>query len=343
MTMQYNSLYAGIVADNKDPKRLGRVKARVGILGDAFTSHWLLPAGAVAGPNCGGFYPPPPGAGVVVLFAEGDPENGWYIGGFWAEPGKVNEVPKAFQRVPPTNQGYQSPKGHLLEFDDLPASAGVRLTSKGKHAFVLDDAKKRVVLSSSGNAKITLEPQGGLLAKSSGNATVTLDPQGGLLAKSSGNARVQLDPQGGLLAQSSGNAKITLDPRGTATVQSAAGVKAVLDKGVTLSAPNGAKATISAKGDIQLKDPSGTTAVTIQAGKVTVTAAATVKLKAPAVSVDAAKVSVGTAAALHPALAENLATLFNTHTHGTPVGPTTPPVVPMVPAAIGSATVTVAK
>lgn len=323
MTMQYNGLYPGIVADNKDPKRLGRVKARVGILGDAFTSHWLLPAGCVAGPDCGGFYPPPVGAGVVVSFIEGDLENGWYLGGFWAEPGKKNEVPKPFQRTPPTNQGYQSPKGHLLEFDDLPASAGIRLTSKGKRKILLDDAQKRVVVSS-GNADITLDPQGGLSATSSGKAKITLDPQGGLSATSSGKARVQLDPQG------------------TATVQSAAGVKAVLDQGVTLSLPNGAKVAIGAKGDIQLKDPSGKVSLTLNNGTVTI-AAATVKLKALNVNIDAPKVAVGKAAALHPALAESLATLFNTHTHGTPAGPSTPPAVPMLPAAVGSATVTVAK
>ncbi len=349
--MTYNSIYAGIVTDNKDPKRLGRIKARVGILGDAFTTHWLLPAGSVAGPNCGGFYPPPVGAGLLVLFSEGDLETGWYMGGFWAEPGKINEVPKAFQRVPPTNQGYQSPKGHLLEFDDLPVSAGIRATSKGKRILALDDAKKRVVLSSPAKHAltlhdtegVTLHAQGKLLAKTASNAQITLDPQGGVLAKSSGNAQITLNTQGSVLAKSSGNAQIQLSSQGTATVQSAAGVKAVLEKGLTLSLPNGAQAAINAKGDMQLKDPSGTTSITIQAGKVTITAAAAVTLKAPAATVDALKVTVGKGAALHPALAEKITTLFNTHTHGTSMGPSTPPVVPMIPAAIASTTVTVAN
>lgn len=303
--MQYNSLYAGVVADTKDPKRLGRVKARLGMLGDAFTTHWLLPISPGAGPNCGTFCVPPVGAGVVVLFAEGDLEAGWYLGGYWAEPAKRSEVPQAFQRTPPTNQGMHSPKGHSLQLDDLPVSAGIRLTSANKLSLQLDDMRKQVTLSTPKQQTLCLD-----------------DSTGDIKIHTSKGACVQLHADGSVQLKTPQGAQLTLNAQGDVQAHTASGCQLKMGK------------------QVHLQDSCGQT-VTLKKGKVQIQSATAVELKAPSVTLSAGKLTLGTGAKLHPALAENIAQLFNTHTHGTSMGPSTPPVVPMLANTIGSTTVTV--
>ena len=303
--MQYNSLYAGVIADTQDPKRLGRVKARLGMLGDAFTTHWLLPINPGAGPNCGTFCVPPVGAGVVVLFAEGDLEAGWYLGGYWAEPAKRSEVPKAFQRTPPTNQGMQSPKGHCLELDDLPVSAGVRLTSSHQLSIQLDDTRKQVTLSTPKKQTLCLD-----------------DATGDIKIHTSKGACVQLHADGSVQLKTAQGAQLTLNAQGDVQAKTARGCQLQMGK------------------QLQLQDSCGQT-VTLKKGKIEMQSTTAVELKAPSVTLSAGKLTLGKAAKLHPALAENIAQLFNAHTHGTPTGPSTTPVVPMLANTIGSKTVTV--
>ncbi|MEM7588926.1 MAG: phage baseplate assembly protein V [Myxococcota bacterium] len=303
--MQYNSLYAGVVADTADPKRLGRVKARLGMLGDAFTTHWLLPMSPGAGPNCGIFCVPPVGAGVVVLFDEGDLEAGWSLGGYWAEPAKRSEVPQVFQRIPPTNQGMRSPKGHTLQLDDLPVSAGIRLTSANKLSLQLDDMRKQVTVSTPNKQTVRLD-----------------DATGEIQIRTSKGACVQLHADGSVQLKTAQGAQLTLSAQGDVQARATSGAQLTLGK------------------QIQLQEPSGQT-VTLQQGKVQIQSTTAVELKAPSVTLSAGKLTLGTAAKLHPALAETIAQVFNTHTHGTSMGPSTPPVVPMLANAIGSKTVTV--
>jgi uncharacterized protein involved in type VI secretion and phage assembly len=77
--------FRGIVTDNTDPSRLGRVRARVP---DAFgdnDSGWALPAVPYAGDGVGFFMIPPVGASVWIEFEHGDPEYPIWSGCFWLE------------------------------------------------------------------------------------------------------------------------------------------------------------------------------------------------------------------------------------------------------------------
>lgn len=76
---QYNSFYAGIVTENKDPKFLGRIKVLVPAISTEFSTEWAMPAVNVGGPNSGRFEPPPINSGVFVAFMEGDPETPLYF------------------------------------------------------------------------------------------------------------------------------------------------------------------------------------------------------------------------------------------------------------------------
>jgi hypothetical protein len=88
-------LYEGPVVDNKDPKKLGRVK--VNIPGVAEPTGWAFPLGwaGAGGKKRGGWSPPPVGAEVGVMFKMGDPDHPRYLPGFPGEGETPDEVEEA--------------------------------------------------------------------------------------------------------------------------------------------------------------------------------------------------------------------------------------------------------
>jgi uncharacterized protein involved in type VI secretion and phage assembly len=97
------SIYDGVVYDNVDPLRIGRVRVTVPGMIEPYSS-WALPSG-----NCGsgsserGFWCVPAiGSNVSVMFNEGDPDHPRYFPGPWAAP---DDQPES-----PTFAGSLSPK-----------------------------------------------------------------------------------------------------------------------------------------------------------------------------------------------------------------------------------------
>lgn len=75
--------YRGIVSDNGDPKKLGRLRARVPeILGDVETG-WALPCAPYAGHQSGAFTVPAAGTGVWIEFESGVVSRPIWTGCWW--------------------------------------------------------------------------------------------------------------------------------------------------------------------------------------------------------------------------------------------------------------------
>lgn len=75
--------YRGVVTDNKDPDKRGRIKAKVlDVLGER-DSGWALPALPYAGNGVGLYLIPPLDASVWVEFEHGDPDYPIWTGCFW--------------------------------------------------------------------------------------------------------------------------------------------------------------------------------------------------------------------------------------------------------------------
>jgi uncharacterized protein involved in type VI secretion and phage assembly len=89
--------FRGIVTDNEDPSKLGRVRAKVQDIFGENESGWAMPAVPYAGKNVGMFFIPPKDAFVWIEFEHGDPEYPIWTGCFWAQ----GEVP-ASPAVPDT-------------------------------------------------------------------------------------------------------------------------------------------------------------------------------------------------------------------------------------------------
>ncbi|MUG92577.1 baseplate assembly protein [Scytonema sp. UIC 10036] len=77
--------YRGVVSDNKDPWKIGRLRAKVeDVYGDR-ESGWALPSVPYAGKGVGLFLIPPVGALVWIEFENGDPDYPIWTGCFWAD------------------------------------------------------------------------------------------------------------------------------------------------------------------------------------------------------------------------------------------------------------------
>ena len=122
---RYYSKYYGIVTDNRDPDKLGRLKLMVPEIMGKNESDWAIPSGMF------GFFVPDIKAPVWVSFKNGDPshpiwEHGWFGNG---------DVPSEALNngTNPTNRVYKTKGGNTLEIDDK--NKLMRLTSPGGIVF----------------------------------------------------------------------------------------------------------------------------------------------------------------------------------------------------------------
>lgn len=142
----FHGKYRGVVTANKDPDRLGRIRAKVqDVLGDR-ESGWALPALPYAGDGVGLYLIPPIDAFVWIEFEHGDPDYPIWTGCFW---GGRDRLPVS------------------------PVSPDVKVLKTGSATITLDDQPgKGSVKIETGNLKIVMDSQG--IELSNGSQTVKL-------------------------------------------------------------------------------------------------------------------------------------------------------------------------
>src|ERR1043165_8284894 len=104
----------GLVTDNKDPSKLGRVKVKIPVLSEQDTTFWCPIIMLGAGKNRGWFFIPEKDDEVLVMFEHGDLNRPLVVGALWG--GK--------DRAPDKNPGgnprrvIKSRLGSKVTFDD---------------------------------------------------------------------------------------------------------------------------------------------------------------------------------------------------------------------------------
>lgn len=119
--LRFNQIYRGLVVDNDDPNKTGRVRVRVHcVFDDVTNSHlpWAVPCLPIftgAGSGHGWFAVPEVNSEVFVFFEEGDFYQPVYFGeavtGVHGHPedGDVNY---------PNRRGFKTKAGHTIWMDD---------------------------------------------------------------------------------------------------------------------------------------------------------------------------------------------------------------------------------
>jgi uncharacterized protein involved in type VI secretion and phage assembly len=92
--------YRGTVANNVDPKRLGRLQVVVPDVLGGESCVWAEPASPLVGSNMGLFWVPDNNTGVWVEFQQGDPNYAVWTGG-WR--GSSEDVPASASDAAPAN------------------------------------------------------------------------------------------------------------------------------------------------------------------------------------------------------------------------------------------------
>jgi hypothetical protein len=108
--------YRGVVFNNQDPLRLGRIQAMIPEVLGEIPSGWASPCTPYAGTLAGLYTIPLPGAGVWIEFEQGDVSRPIWVGGWW---GKDELPPKpAGAPAEPSSKILRSDTGLVIVLDD---------------------------------------------------------------------------------------------------------------------------------------------------------------------------------------------------------------------------------
>lgn len=150
--------YRGVVTDNNDPLKLGRIRARVpDVTGDQETG-WATPCVPFAGDKMGFYGLPKKGAGVWIEFEHGDPDYPLFAGCWW---GASSELPAEAADEPTRRVAIKTSAGHCIVFDDSDGKGGISITASGGQKLVIDS-----------NGIELSDGQGGVIKVSGGKVTV---------------------------------------------------------------------------------------------------------------------------------------------------------------------------
>jgi uncharacterized protein involved in type VI secretion and phage assembly len=186
--------HRGLVVDNADPKRLGRLRLRVpGVTGPDVVTDWAEPCVPYGGSaDQGMLFIPAQHAGVWVEYVQGDPDHPIWVGTFWSTPAGETEVPKAdgAAQAQPTRKILRTAKGHTIQFEDKDAEEHVTVVEAvNGNVITMDKDGIRITDGANGH-QIVLDGSGITLTdgKNAGNAiTMTSD---GVTVKTDGGVRV---------------------------------------------------------------------------------------------------------------------------------------------------------
>ncbi len=136
---------AGIVVNNKDPDKMGRVKVKIPRISGDEESNWARIVSLMAGKERGAFFLPEIDDEVLVAFEYGDINMPYVIGSLWNgidKPPEDNANGKNNIRV------IKSRSGHIIRLDD---------TENNEKIEIIDKTEKNMIIVDTKNNKISIK------------------------------------------------------------------------------------------------------------------------------------------------------------------------------------------
>lgn len=152
----------GIVTNNQDPDKLGRVKVKYHMLDQKVESDWCRVICFYAGVDRGSFFMPEVNDEVVLGFEYGDVNFPFIIGAVYNGKDKP-----PVQDNPDNNlKRFRSRSGHVLTFDDKDGEEKISLIDSSKNNSIVIDVKedKITIQAKTGDMDI-LVPEGTIKIK----------------------------------------------------------------------------------------------------------------------------------------------------------------------------------
>lgn len=183
----------GLVTNNQDPDKLGRVKVKLPWLSEEHESHWARVLTPMAGPQRGLYFLPEVDDEVLVAFEHGRVEFPYVLGALWNgkdKPPESNDDGKNNRRT------LKSRSGHMILLDDTEGDESIVIVDKtGKNGIVISSKEDVMTIGCEGD--IVIESKGKVSIKSSsGDVSIegqnlTLQAQQNCEIKANGNCNVQ--------------------------------------------------------------------------------------------------------------------------------------------------------
>lgn len=164
---QNNQLYGvtiGVVTNNQDPDKLGRIKVKFPWLSDQQESAWARLLSPMAGNDRGFYCLPEVDDEVLVAFDHGQVDFPYILGALWNgkdKPPGTNDDGKNNQRL------IKSRSGHVIILDDADGAEKIIIRDKTtKNEIVIDSKQNTMTIKVEQDLKI--ETKGNISLKSSG-------------------------------------------------------------------------------------------------------------------------------------------------------------------------------
>lgn len=149
----------GIVTNNRDPDKLGRLKVKFPCFSDNNETDWIRMTTFMTGGERGSFFLPEVGDEVLVAFEHGDINLPYVIGMLW---NGVDQPPETNSDGQNNIRKIKSRSGHEIIFNDdsTTRQEKIEIHTNAGHKIVLDDSagqEKIEIVDKSENNKITID------------------------------------------------------------------------------------------------------------------------------------------------------------------------------------------
>lgn len=224
----------GLVADNRDPENLGRIKISFFWMEDKFTTPWVRVVTPYSNVKSGFYFIPAKDSRILVGFEDGDVEKPYCLGALfdknvYPDPDWSGNYDEGNAKI----HAIRTSKGQTIELHDENGAEKIRIyDTSGNNELELNSADKTINIRTNGDMSISA---GGTLKISASNIEI----------KASGNIDMSADNKLGQNA---------LDINSTATANmklNANNIKASAD--VLFEAKGGATAEVSSSGQTTVK------------------------------------------------------------------------------------------